>query len=481
MSPDDFSELDATALAELVRRGEVSPRELCEAAIARIDAHDAKLNAVVTPLYERALARAAGELPAGPFRGVPFLLKDLGATIAGVRMTAGSAFLAEYAPDYTSELTHRFERAGLVIVGKTNTPEFGIVPTTESRFLGACKNPWDLERSTGGSSGGSAAAVAAGFVPMAHANDGGGSIRIPAACCGVFGLKPTRARTPLGPRVGDVMNGLVCEHAVTRSVRDSAALLDATAGPDLGDPYVAPPPARPYRDEVGADPGRLRIALTVASPLGTPIDPDCAAAARDTAKLCEELGHRVDEAAPKFDALEVMRSFMIVWTSGLAMTLDAYALTLGRAASAAELEPLTRAYLALGGEARAHHYLLAIAHLQQVTRAIARFMADYDVWLTPTLGEPPPRLGELMPSESNDAVAGVDPLVAAARMAQFVPFTPIANITGQPAMSVPLAATAAGLPLGSHFIARFGDESTLFRLASQLESARPWTPRRPRI
>lgn len=237
---DVLGDLDATALADLVRRKEVTSRELVDAAIARIEAQNPSLNAVVTPMFEAARRRADGPLEDGPFRGVPFLIKDLGPAYAGVRFTGGSAFLGEFVPNWNGELVERFERAGLIVLGKTNTPEFGIVPTTESRRLGPCKNPWDLSRSAGGSSGGSAAAVAAGFVPMAHANDGGGSIRIPASCCGLFGLKPTRARTPVGPKLGDVMSGLVCEHAVTRSVRDSAALLDAIDGPDRGAPYVAP-------------------------------------------------------------------------------------------------------------------------------------------------------------------------------------------------------------------------------------------------
>jgi amidase len=461
---------DATELAAMVRRGDVSALELVDAAIARIERLDPKLNAVVTPLFERARERARGELPPGPFRGVPFLLKDLGPAYAGVRMTAGSAFLADYVPDYHSELTCRLERAGLVIVGKTNTPELGIVPTTESRFLGRCKNPWDLSRSTGGSSGGAAASVASAMVPMAHANDGGGSIRIPASACGVFGLKPTRARTPLGPRVGDVMNGLVCDHAVTRSVRDSAALLDATEGPDLGDPYCAPVKARPFAAEIGADPGQLRIAMSVTSPLGSPVHPDCVAAAEDAAKLCASLGHHVAEAAPVIDGWALMQSFMAVWTSGVAMSVEGYSRILGRSPGPTELEPLTRAYYEMGKAVAGHEYLLAIAHLQAVSRTLAAFMASYDVWLTPTTGDIAPRLGELDPPDDN-------PTAASARIAQFVPFTALANITGQPAMSVPLYWNGTGLPVGSQFFGRFGDEATLFRLASQLEQARPWRHR----
>ncbi len=466
-----MGEHDATALAELVRTGEASPRELVDAAIARIEAGNDVLNAVVTPMYEAARLRADGPLPDGPFRGVPFLLKDLGPAYAGVRFTGGSAFLRDFVPTEHGELVNRLERAGLVIVGKTNTPEFGIVPTTESRRLGACRNPWDRTRSPGGSSGGSAAAVAAGFVPMAHANDGGGSIRIPASCCGVFGLKPTRARTPVGPRMGDIMSGLVCEHAVTRSVRDSAALLDALDGPDPGGPYVAPPKARPYREELDRDPGKLRIALWTESSLGTPVAPECVRAAEDAAKLCEELGHEVALAAPPIEGFALTQSFMAVWTSGVAMTVEAYAKLLRRPPTDDDLEPLTRHYAAMGREVRGYEYLMAIAHLQQVTRTMAAFLSSYDLLLTPTLADVPPPLGHLGP-DADLSEAGL-------RAAAYVPFTPLANITGQPAMSVPLHWTASGLPLGAHFVARAGDEATLFRLASQLETARPWSRRKP--
>src|SRR5256714_123203 len=299
---DEFATLDATAQAELVRRKEIKPIELVEAAIKRIERINPTINAVITPMYELARAAAADALPDGPFTGVPFLLKDLLAAYTGVRMASGSRFLQDFTPGHDSELTARYKRAGLVVVGKTNTPESGILPTTEPTLFGPTRNPWDTTRNTGGSSGGSAAAVAAGLVPMAHANDGGGSIRIPASCCGVFGLKPTRARNTLAPALGDAMSGLVAEHAVTRSVRDSAALLDATAGPALGDPYWAPAPEGPFAEEVGRDPGRLRIAFSAASPFGGPVHADCVRAVHDAATLCEGLGHHVEEAAPEVEA-----------------------------------------------------------------------------------------------------------------------------------------------------------------------------------
>ncbi|MCP4667725.1 MAG: amidase, partial [Deltaproteobacteria bacterium] len=296
---EDLALLDATAQADLVRRKEVKASELVEAAIDRIERVNPELNAVVTPMYDEARDAVKAGPTDGPFAGVPFLLKDLLAAYKGVRMTLGSTLMRDFVPDHDSELVRRLKRAGLVIVGKTNTPEFGILPTTEPRLFGPCRNPWDRERTTGGSSGGSAAAVAAGMVPMAHGNDGGGSIRIPASCCGLFGLKPTRGRNPLGPDFGDIMGGLVAEHAITRSVRDSARLLDATSGPDVGDPYWAPPAERPFAQEVGADPGRLRIAFTVEATTGVEIHADCVNAVKDAAGLCAELGHEVVEAAPE--------------------------------------------------------------------------------------------------------------------------------------------------------------------------------------
>ena len=314
--------------------------------------------------------------------------------------------------------------------------------------------------------------MAAGLVAFAHANDGGGSIRIPASCCGLVGLKPTRARNPLGPTVGDVFSGLVAEHAVTRSVRDCAALLDATAGPDLGDPYVAPAPARPFLHEVGAPVGKLKIAFSTQTPTGTPLHPDCRAAVEDTAKLCESLGHEVSEAAPPLEAEKITPMFMALWGGGLAWTIDSYAHLLGKTPTADQFELGTWGLYQHGKEIRAGQYLLALQWLQGMARQLAQFMNAYDVWLTPTLGLPPLPLGA-MDSSPNDPNAGMR--VAA----QFVPFTPLTNVTGQPSISLPLYWNNEGLPIGSHFTARFGDEATLFRLAAQLETARPWADKRP--
>lgn len=471
---DDIAFLDATAQAELVRRREVKAIELVDAAIERIERLNPTLNAVVTPMYEQARTAAAGEVPAGPFSGVPFLLKDLIASYGGVRMTWGSAFLRDFVPDHDSELVARLKRTGLIILGKTNTPEFGLLPTTEPLLFGPSRNPWDTGRTTGGSSGGSAASVAAGIVPMAHGNDGGGSIRIPASCCGVFGLKPTRARNPLGPDCGDIFGGLVVEHAITRSVRDSAALLDATAGPDAGDPYWAPPPARPFLNEVGADPGRLRIAYTTTAATGVQVHPDCVSAVRDAAALCADSGHEVVEEGPEVDGELMTQAFIAVFSAGAAAAIDGLALLTSRTPTPEQFEPLTWGAYEMGRQQSASAYLLAVTTLQMVSRDIARFLVNFDVWLTPTLGEPPVPLGTFDSPPENALMGWM-------RAAAFMPFTPICNITGQPGMSVPLFWNADGLPVGTHFIGRFGDEATLFRLAAQLEAARPWADRRPPV
>ncbi|GAB4343348.1 MAG: amidase [Candidatus Abyssubacteria bacterium] len=473
--PDEFAHLDATAQAELVRTKQVTPIELVDSAIERIERLNPKLNAVVTPMFEQARDAAKGKLPNGPFKGVPFLLKDLGAFCAGVRQTCGTAFLKDYVPDHDTELVIRQKRTGLITLGKTNTPEIGILPTTEPRLFGPCRNPWNTNHSTGGSSGGSAAAVASGMVPFAHANDGGGSIRIPASCCGLFGLKPTRARNPLGPDLGDMMAGFVAEHAVTRSVRDSAALLDATSGPDVGDPYWAPPKKRPFLKEVGADPGKLRIAFTTQSPLGGEIHADCVEAVRDAARLCADLGHELVEAAPSVDAAMVNQAFTVIFSAGgTGAMIEGMAFITGKEPTPDQFEPLTWALYEMSRQHSAITYALSITLLQQASRQIARFMLEYDAWLTPTLAEPPAPLGAFDSPPDN-------PLQGLFRAAEYVPFTPICNFTGQPAMSVPLYWNAAGLPVGAHFIGRFGDEATLFRLAAQLEQARPWIHRRPPI
>lgn len=473
MHTDELAALDAMGQAELVRRRAITPRELVDAAIARIETLNPRLNAVITPLFDDAWRAAAAPLSDGPFAGVPFLLKDLIASYAGAPLTAGSASLRDWVPEHDSELVRRYKRAGLIVLGKTNTPEFGIPPTTEPVAHGATRNPWDLTRSPGGSSGGSAAAVASRMVAVAHGNDGGGSIRIPASCCGLFGLKPTRGRNPLGPDHGDLMSGLVSEHVLTRSVRDSAALLDATAGPDVGDPYWAPPVARPFLSEVGADAGRLRIAFTTRAASGVPVDPECQRAVHAAAALCGELGHHVEEGEPRFDDVAFTRAFVTLYAAAAAKDMAALERA-GRAPRREHFEPVTWALAEMGAQVNAGTYLMALQDLQRIGREIAGFFLDRDVWLTPVLAAPPQPLGALDATEA-------DPLRGFFRAGELCPFTPICNATGQPAMSVPLHWSADGLPIGTHFVGRFGDEATLFRLAAQLEVARPWAARRPPV
>ena len=470
----DLTAMDATAQAQLVRRKELTPLELVDAAIARIERLNPRLNAVITPLFEEARTTARGQLPAGPFQGVPFLLKDLLAQCAGARYTECTDFLGDFISPWDSELVKRYRRTGLVILGKTNAPEFGILPTTEPRRFGPTHNPWDTGRTPGGSSGGSAAAVAARLVPFAHGNDGGGSLRIPGSCCGLFALKPTRGRNPLGPALGDMMGGLVCEHVLTLSVRDSAAMLDATGYPDLGDPYCAPPPARPYLDELKARPQKLRIGFTTMTPTGAAVHADCQEAVLDAARLCAQLGHKLEECQLSLDGTGMTSAFTTIWFSGFAWAIDSWARVLQKQPSSEYFEPLTWALYQLGKRNSAAEYLASWTQLHAASRQIATLHLSYDVLLMPTIAEPPLPLGSF-------AAIADNPLQGIIRAGEFVPFTPISNITGQPAMNVPLYWNAAGLPIGVQFIAPFGDEGTLLRLAAQLEQARPWWDRRPPV
>jgi amidase len=465
---DELAFLDAMAQAELVRRKEIQPIELVDAAIERIEQLNPKINAVVTPMFDQAREAARGPLPDGPFAGVPFLLKDILAFYAGVRMTFGSRLLENFIPNHDSELVIRYKRAGLIVLGKTNTPEFGILPTAEPALFGPCRNPWNTERTTGGSSGGSAAAVAAGMVSVAHGNDGGGSIRIPASCCGLFGLKPTRGRNSLGPDFGDIMNGLVAEHVITRSVRDSAAILDATEGPLMGDPYWAPPKKRPFLQEIGVSTGRLRIGFTTGKDLGVSVHKDCIRAVEDAAALCSDLGHEVSAASPSIDRERMITAFIVLWSAGNASTIKAIGV------EKEQVEPLTWALAQMGLKYDAADYLIAVQTIQRMARGISSFFDEYDIWLTPTLAEPPVPLGTFDSPPDN-------PIKGFTRSGEFVPFTPICNATGQPAMSVPLFWNDDNLPVGTHFVGRFGDEAILFRLAAQLEEARPWAGRRPPV
>jgi amidase len=466
---DELAGLDASAQADLVRQKKISPRELVEAAIARIEKLDPTLNTIITRTFDLARKKAAQSLGSGPFAGVPYLVKDL-EPVSGVRQTFGAGAFKSNVALYTSEVILRMERAGLIMLGKSNTPEFGLLPVTEPRAFGPTHNPWSLAHSPGGSSGGAAAAVAAGLVPIATASDGGGSIRIPASCCGLFGLKLSRGRNPEAPGVKD--DGLSVLHCVARSVRDSATLLDATRGPTVGERWYAPPPNRPYRYEVGAPPGRLRIAFTTKTFAGVPVHPDCEKAVQSTAKLCEELGHIVEEAAPQFDGRTFGESFLVLWAAVAGRAVKTAKKLSGGKITAAAFEPWTQKLVEMDTKhAPSDVSLVWTGIAQQANLAMVKFLSKYDLLLTPTLGQPPVKIGAI------DQSLPVDKLIEV--LNAYVPFTPLANATGQPAMSVPLHWNAEGLPIGSHFFGRYTDEVTLLRLAAQLEQARPWTKRHP--
>ena len=466
-------ELDAVGQAELIKKRQLSALELVDAAISRAEALDPTLGFVATRLYDEARSSARQASTETPFAGVPFVVKDLCASVAGARHTECSRLLEHHVAATDSELVARFRRAGLTIIATTKASELGLMPHADSALFGRCKNPWDTTRSTGGSSGGSAAAVAARVVAMGHANDMGGSIRIPASCCGLFGMKPTRGRTPLGPDFGDIASGLVHQHVVTRSVRDSAILLDAIAGPAPGDPYAAPTAARSFGSELAQPPGKLRIAFS-RQPLSlAPVHDDCLLALEDAAKLCAELGHEVVEASPSIPEMEAVGSaYITLFAAYTASMLDHFGRVAGRALRRELVEAHTFATAELARSQTSADYLGAVGLLQRFSRSIAAFLTNHDVWLTPTVPEPPLTLGSLDPDPES-------PLVALLRAGAFASFTWPANATGQPAMSVPLYFNAAGLPIGVQFAGRFGDEATLFRLAAELEQARPWAARRP--
>jgi amidase len=491
----EFSTYDGMGLAKLLRSGQISARELVQAAIERIEAHNLRLNAVVHTMFEAALKAAQGPLPDGVFKGVPFLLKDLLSWYEGEPLTSGSRLFAGWRAPQDSEIVRRYRRSGVIVLGKTNTPEFGLVPFCEPELFGPTRNPWALDRTPGGSSGGSAAAVACGMVPLAGGGDGGGSIRIPASCCGIFGLKPTRGRTPTGPYHGELWRGAVVEHVLSRSVRDSAAMLDAIAGPDVGAPYYPPSPERPYLEEIALPPRSLRIAFTPDSLLGGAVHPDCRRAVSEAARLLEQLGHTVLEDRPRFDREEFKRSFLTVVLSETAADLEDAQHLLGRRARRRELEVTTWSMVLMGRGIGAAQYSMAVRRLQRLGRQIAAFFQSYDVLLTPTLAAPPVPIGSLQPRPAERLALEVLGAVRAGRILraldtmtrsaervfEWMAFTPLANVTGQPAMSVPLARSADGLPVGVHFTAKYGDEATLFRLAAQLERAAPWANCHPPI
>ena len=491
MSFAEYARHDGLGLADCVRRGEVSALELLELAAQRIEAHNPALNAVVRTRLPAARAEALQLDPLAPFSGVPFLVKDLVATLAGEPTGAGNRALGGIDMPRDSELVRRYRAAGLLLLGRSATPEFGLTPYTEPLALGPTRNPWSAAHSPGGSSGGSAAAVAARLVPLAHGGDGGGSIRVPASCCGLFGFKPSRGMTPSGPDLGELWRGFAIEHAITRSVRDSAALLDATTGLDPGAPCAAPELLRPQRDEVGTDPGRLRIAFSRQPLFGQRMHADCIAGLEASARLLESLGHHVEEATPPVDAQACAVAFVTVLAGETRAVVEQVSGLLGHKPRAADFEAATYSLALLGHALSAASYVNAVATLQLAARRIAPFFERYDVLLTPTLGAPPALIGALQPNATeqrlmrivNAAQAGwllkaldvVRPL--ADKTFDYMPNTALFNVTGQPAMSVPLHWNAAGLPIGMQFVARLGGDALLFRLAGQMERAPPWFDR----
>ena len=470
----EYEHYDALGLAELVRRKEVTPDELLEAAIGRVEARNPAVNAVIMKLYDYGRKAIADGLPDGPLRGVPFLMKDLTSPVAGVRMTRGSRFFADTPPSPAdSEHVKRLKRAGLVIFGRTNTCELGLSLTCEPQLHGPTRNPWNVAHISGGSSGGAAAAVAARMLPMAHASDGFGSIRAPAACCGVVGLKPTRSRNTFAPFSGEGLGGASTEHAVTLSIRDSAALLDATHGAGPGDPYVAPPPAGPYLKEAGAHPDWLKIAWTTAAPNGAKIDPECLRVLAETVKLCADLGHHVEERDPEIDRAAVVPTFLTLASANTVVNLAGHP-TAGRPAREGDVERITWLTAKMGENISAPDYVRATQTAHRLGRQMAAFHAQWDVLLTPGLSSPAVKLGwlDMMMDDVNEYWR---------RVFTFSPFTVWFNLTGQPGLMLPLDQSSGGLPLAVQLVARYGDEATLIRLGAQLEAARPWFGRKPAL
>ncbi|HEY3688609.1 MAG TPA: amidase [Streptosporangiaceae bacterium] len=465
--------MDATGQAGLVRGGEVTAGELLEAAIERVVEGDPALNAVVMRWFDEARETAGGDLPDGVFRGVPFLIKDLLVAYAGQPVSNGNRRLKEarVLAEGDATIVARFRAAGLVTAGRTNSAEFGSLPATEPLAWGATRNPWNTDHTPGGSSGGSAAAVASGMVAVAHASDGGGSIRIPASCCGLVGLKPSQGRVSLGP-YGDE-SGPAVHFCLTRSVRDAAAMLDAVRGPGVGDTVIAPAPERPYVRELGADAGSLRIGLLDHFPWGEPVHEECATAARETGRLLESLGHRVEHGFPDTLSRGFSRGAGMLRAVGIGAFVARLAEVLGRPVTADDVEPVNWALAEQAREVAALDYVQALEDRTLLRRAVQQWWADgFDLLLTPTLGEPPARIGAF----AGDAD---DQLAMAMRSGRAVTFTQLFNVTGQPAISLPLHWSADGLPIGVQLVAAYGREDVLLRVAHQLEEARPWADRRP--
>jgi amidase len=488
----EYVKYDALGLADLVKKKKVSAAELVEEAITRIEEGNPKINAVIHKMYDIGRKAAKAKLPDGPFSGVPFLLKDLLDAYAGVPLTGGSRAYKDFVPKQDSELVARYKKAGLVVIGKTNLPEFGLVAYTEPDLFGPCRNPWNLDHTPGGSSGGSAAAIAAGFMPMASGGDGGGSIRIPSACCALFGLKPSRGRNPTGPEYGALWQGATVGHVLSRSVRDSAVMLDAVCGADPGAPYVIAPPERPYALEMRSDPGKLRIAFSTESPVKKGVDKECIAAVKNTAKLLSGLGHKVEEATPPVDFFPLAISYFTMYLGEMAADLMLIKKTLGRRAAKKEVELVTRTLALLGRAVTAGEFVSVMREWDRAARVMGTFFEKYDLYLTPTMARPPVKIGELKPKPAEVVLMkivnglGAGKLLKATGIVEQLavdnlaatPFTQLSNLTGLPAMSVPLHWTTDGLPCGVHFTAPFGEEARLLRLAAQLEKAAPWFDRR---
>jgi len=491
----EYSSYDAIALADLIRTRQTSPRELVSAAIKNVETLNPRLNAVVHKMFDAALKLADEPAGSGPFAGVPFMLKDLLSWYAGEPIASGSRYFKGWIPPHDTEIVTRYKRSGVIVIGKTNTPEFGLTPYTEPELFGPAHNPWDITRTTGGSSGGSAAAVASGMVPLAGGGDGGGSIRIPASCCGIFGLKPTRGRTPAGPDMGEIWQGAAIEHCLTRSVRDSAAMLDALTGPEVGAPYYLAAPERPFLEEVERPAGNLRIAFTTDPMLGHDMHPDCKTAVADAVKLLESLGHEVVEDTPRIDREKFNRAFLTMVCGELRADIAEGKELTGRDATPDDLEYTTWAINLLGEQLSAGDFVLAERYLRRTGRISGEFFERYDMLLTPTMALPPYKIGSLQPTRQEQALLKVLGRMRAGKVLDLlgmldksadkifdaIPHTPLFNVTGQPAMSVPLYWNAENLPIGVHFVGRYGDEASLFRLASQLEEARPWFNRRPPV
>lgn len=466
---DELLNRDAIGQAEAIARGDATPTELALAAIAKIETIDPQLNAVTQRFFDAALNDAAGDLPTGPFRGVPFLVKDFYCHVAGTPTTGSSRLLQGNVIDHDSELMARYRRAGFVTLGKTNVPEMVTMGTTEPVWRGPTRNPWNTGHTPGGSSGGAAAAVAAGYVPVAHANDGAGSIRIPASCCGLFGLKPSRARITLGPDVGEAIGGITTEHVVSRSVRDSAAVLDATAGALPGDPYVAPQPEQTFLASLASPRKGLRIGVTFDAPDGTPVEPECRDAVRRAADLLRDLGHQVEEVSLPFDGQAFRAALATFWPMTVTRGLTTIAASRGEDPDllARELEPFNQYLFAQGNSRRAVDYIRDLVFFQSMARMMGRFYETWDIWLSPTLAFAPPSLGYFDATKHGGETAW-------SRVLDSFIFTAPANVTGLPSASVPMAISARGLPIGVQLTAKLNDEATILNLSAQFEDANPW-------